>query len=34
LEWRLPALSAEEDELLATTPTEELLGLGILQPEN
>ena len=32
--WRMPALTAEEDELLATTPTEELLGLEILQPEN
>ena len=32
--WRMPALTAEEDELLATTPTEELLGLDILQPEN
>lgn len=32
--WRMPALSAEEDELLATTPTEELLNLPMLQPEN
>jgi NAD(P)-dependent dehydrogenase (short-subunit alcohol dehydrogenase family) len=32
--FRMPALSAEEDEQLATTPTEELLGLDILQPEN
>ena len=32
--WRMPALTAEEDELLATTPTEELLSLDILQPEN
>ena len=32
--WRMPALTAEEDELLATTPTEELLSLEILQPEN
>ena len=32
--WRMPALTAEEDELLATTPTEELLKLDILQPEN
>ena len=32
--WRMPALTAEEDELLATTPTEELLNLDILQPEN
>lgn len=31
---RMPALSAEEDELLATTPTEELLNLEILKPEN
>ena len=30
----MPALTAEEDELLATTPTEELLNLEILQPEN
>ena len=27
-------LSKEEDELLATTDTEELLKLDILQPEN
>ena len=32
--WRMPALTAQEDELLATTPAEELLGLEILQPEN
>ncbi|MCH5213273.1 MAG: SDR family oxidoreductase, partial [Oscillospiraceae bacterium] len=32
--FRMPALTPEEDELLATTPTEELLGLEILQPEN
>lgn len=32
--WRMPALTAEEDELLAATPTEELLKLDILQPEN
>lgn len=32
--WRMPALTAEEDALLATTPTEELLKLDILQPEN
>ena len=32
--WRMPALTAEEDELLACTPTEELLGLEILRPEN
>ena len=32
--WRMPQLSAEEDAALATTPTEELLNLKILQPEN
>lgn len=32
--WRMPALTAEEDELLATTPAEELLSLPMLQPEN
>ena len=32
--WRMPQLTAEEDRLLATTPTEELLDLGILKPEN
>lgn len=32
--WRMPALTAEEDELLATAPTEELLNLDILQPQN
>lgn len=32
--FRMPALTAEEDELLATTPTEKLLDLEILQPEN
>ena len=31
---RLPALDAEIDRLLACTPTEELLSLGILQPQN
>lgn len=31
---RMPALTAEEDELLATTPTEELLKLEMLQKEN
>ena len=31
---RMPALTAEEDELLATTPAEELLQLPLLQPEN
>ncbi|MDE7246165.1 MAG: SDR family oxidoreductase, partial [Oscillospiraceae bacterium] len=32
--WRMPALTAGQDELLATTPTEELLALDILQPGN
>ena len=32
--WRMPALTPEEDEQLATTPTEELLKLPLLQPEN
>ena len=32
--WRMPALTAEQDELLATTPTEKLLQLEILQPKN
>ena len=32
--WRMPQLTAEEDRQLATTPTEELLSLEILQPEN
>ena len=31
---RMPALGAEIDEQLATTPTEELLRLPVLQPEN
>ena len=31
---RMPALTPEEDKLLATTPTEELLQLEMLQPEN
>ena len=31
---RMPALTPEEDEQLACTPTEELLKLAILQPEN
>lgn len=31
---RMPALTAGEDELLATTPTEELLSLDMLQPQN
>lgn len=32
--WRMPALTAKEDELLATTPTEELLKLPLLQRSN
>lgn len=32
--WRMPALTAEEDELLATTPAEELLKLPLLQQAN
>ena len=32
--WRMPALTAEQNEKLATTPTEELLNLDFLQPEN
>ncbi|MBD5378901.1 MAG: SDR family oxidoreductase [Bacteroides sp.] len=31
---RMPALSPDDDRLLATTPTEELLSLPMLQPEN
>ena len=31
---RMPALTPEEDELLANTPTEQLLSLDILQPQN
>lgn len=31
---RMPALTPEEDRLLALTPAEELLSLDILQPEN
>lgn len=31
---RMPALTPEEDEQLATTPTEELLSLDLLQPQN
>lgn len=30
--FRMPALSAEEDELLATSPSEDLLNLPLLQP--
>lgn len=32
--WRMPALTAEQDALLAAAPAEELLGLDFLQPEN
>lgn len=32
--WRMPALTTQQDEQLATTPTEELLMLDFLQPEN
>lgn len=32
--WRMPALTPEQDELLATTPTEQLLELDMLQSEN
>lgn len=32
--WRMPQLTAEQDRALAMTPTEELLGLDILQPHN
>lgn len=31
---RMPALTPEQDELLACTPTEDLLKLDLLQPEN
>jgi len=31
---RMPALTPEQDRLLALTPTEELLSLDMLQPEN
>ncbi|WP_205647320.1 MULTISPECIES: SDR family oxidoreductase [unclassified Actinobaculum] len=31
---RMPQLTAEEDRQLATTPTEDLLSLPLLQPEN
>jgi NAD(P)-dependent dehydrogenase (short-subunit alcohol dehydrogenase family) len=31
---RMPALTPEQDELLATTPTEELLSLEMLQPSS
>ena len=32
--WRMPALTAEQDALLAAAPTEELLTLDFLRPEN
>ena len=32
--WRMPQLTAAEDEALATTPTEDLLKLDLLQPKN
>ena len=32
--WRMPALSAQQDECLAITPTDKLLKLDFLQPEN
>lgn len=32
--FRMPQLTAREDEELAVTPTEELLGLELLQPSN
>ena len=32
--WRMPQLTAEQDRQPAMTPTEELLSLDILQPEN
>lgn len=32
--WRMPALTARQDEQLATAPTEELLALDFLQPGN
>ena len=32
--WRMPQLTPEQDRQLATTPTEELLNLPLLQPEN
>ena len=32
--WRMPALTAEQDELLATTPSDKLLSLPLLQKEN
>ena len=32
--WRMPQLTPEQDRALATTPTEALLALDFLQPEN
>ncbi len=32
--WRMPALTTEQDAQLATTPTEDLLSIDFLQPEN
>lgn len=32
--WRMPQLTAKEDEALAITPTDDLLHLEILRPEN
>ena len=32
--WRMPALTARQDALLATAPVEELLKLDFLRPEN
>ena len=32
--WRMPALTPEQDAQLASAPTEELLSLDFLQPEN
>lgn len=32
--WRMPQLTPQQDRALATTPTEELLSLDFLQPEN
>lgn len=32
--WRMPAMTTQQDEQLATAPTEELLMLDFLQPEN
>lgn len=32
--YRMPALTAEEDRLLATTPVDQLLALDLLQTDN